>query len=127
MYLKDAVWNQMYIGLLCSAAIYEPFTDIIGEDCHMNKHVLVSQNLDDARIDRWPCNTDGAGHNSKDTEHNAKWRHAHRLCSVHTRAGACRARPHRRPLMRDSIAPGLCLHTHVVVANVYSCKPYSTC
>jgi hypothetical protein len=83
--------SRTLYGLLCSAAIYEPFTDIIGEDCHINKHVLVSQNLDDARIDRWPCNTDGAGHNSKDTEHNAKWRHAHRLCSVHESRGLPRA------------------------------------
>ena len=26
MYLKDTIWNQMYIGQLCSTAIYELFT-----------------------------------------------------------------------------------------------------
>ena len=81
MYLKDTIWNQMYIGQLCSTAIYELFTNIIGEDCHINQHALVSQDLDDARIDRWPCDTDGARYNSKDTEHNAKRRPAHRVCA----------------------------------------------
>ena len=99
MYLKDTIWNQMYIGQLCSTAIYELFTNIIGEDCHINQHALVSQDLDDARIDRWPCDTDGARHNSKDTEHNAKRRHAHRVRAV----PGSRSRPSSRRAAREGL------------------------